>query len=182
MADPAPSERLRTDGLTVRHGGVVALSNVSITAGAGEMVGLIGPNGAGKSTFVDAVSGMVDHQGAVLVDGQDVGALAAHDRVRAGLARTWQSVELFDGLSVAEQCTVALAPTSRAPMWSDLVRRRRRGLPEPVGHVLELLGLADDADRPASSLPAGRGGPRAPGTTRPRAPARRSGRHARPTP
>ena len=90
--------RLRTDGLTVRHGGVVALSHVSLQVHAGEVVGLIGPNGAGKSTFVDAVGGFVEHTGSVWVDGTDVSGLAPHDRARAGLARTWQSVELYDGL------------------------------------------------------------------------------------
>jgi len=92
--------RLRTEGLTVRHGGVMALSHVSLQVLAGEVVGLIGPNGAGKSTFVDAVSGFVEHTGSVWVDGTDVSPLPPHDRARAGLARTWQSVELFDGLTV----------------------------------------------------------------------------------
>ena len=138
--------RLRTDGLTVRHGGVVALSHVSLQVHAGEVVGLIGPNGAGKSTFVDAVGGFVEHTGSVWVDGTDVSGLAPHDRARAGLARTWQSVELFDGLTVREQCLVAVPSTSRFPMLADMVRVGRR----PV------LGLGDVADKPAATLSAGR--------------------------
>ena len=148
--------RLRTDGLTVRHGGVVALSHVSLEVRAGEVVGLIGPNGAGKSTFVDAVSGFVEHTGSVWVDGTDVSTLAAHDRARAGLARTWQSVELFDGLTVREQCLVAVPSTSRFPLLADMVRVGRRAVPPQVDHALGLLGLADVADQPAATLPAGR--------------------------
>ena len=151
-----PEVRLRTDGLTVRHGGVVALSHASLEVRAGEVVGLIGPNGAGKSTFVDAVSGFVAHTGSVVVDGTDVSALAPHDRARAGLARTWQSVELFDGLSVREQCLVAVPPTSRFPLLADMVRLGRRQDPPQVDHALEVLGLADVADEPAATLPAGR--------------------------
>lgn len=148
--------RLRTEGLTVRHGGVVALNDVTLTVGRGEVVGLIGPNGAGKSTFVDAVSGMVPHRGSVVVDGRDVADLPAHGRARAGLARTWQSVELFDGLTVAEQCTVAVPADGRAATWTDLWRRGRRQVPEQVVKVLELLGLTEVAGAIASTLPAGR--------------------------
>lgn len=148
--------RLRTEGLTVRHGGVVALSHVSLQVRAGEVVGLIGPNGAGKSTFVDAVSGFVEHTGSVSVDGTDVSPLAAHGRARAGLARTWQSVELFDGLTVREQCLVAVPTTSRFPVLADMVRVGRRTVPPQVDHALELLGLADVSDEPAATLPAGR--------------------------
>lgn len=156
VAGTVARERLRTEGLTVRHGGLVALNDVTMTVGAGEVVGLIGPNGAGKSTFVDAVSGIVEHQGAVVVDGTDVAGLPPHRRARAGLARTWQSVELFDGLTVAEQCEVALAPRSRFLRGAGLLGRGRRPVPEEVGRVLDLLGLADVAHEPASTLSAGR--------------------------
>ena len=154
MSD-APA-RLQTDGLTVRHGGVVALSSVSLEVGRGEVVGLIGPNGAGKSTLVDAVSGFVPHAGRVLVDGVDVSDADPHQRVRAGLARTWQSVELFDGLTVREHCVVAVPSTSRFPTLSDLVRLRPQRSGDSADHALELLGLADVADTQAMTLPAGR--------------------------
>ena len=153
---PTGQARLRTDGLTVRHGEVVALSRVTLEVRAGEIVGLIGPNGAGKSTFVDAVSGFVEHTGSVWVDGTDVSERAPHARARAGLARTWQSVELFDGLTVREQCLVAVPSTSRFPMLADMVRVGRRTVPPQVDHALEVLGLSDVADEPAATLSAGR--------------------------
>jgi branched-chain amino acid transport system ATP-binding protein len=73
----------------------------------GQLVGLIGPNGAGKTTFVDAISGFVRYTGGVELDGRDLAGLAPHERARLGLARTWQSTELFDDLSVHENLTVA---------------------------------------------------------------------------
>jgi branched-chain amino acid transport system permease protein len=98
---------LATAGLSVDFGGVHALRDVSMEVGEGELVGLIGPNGAGKTTFVDAVTGFVRCRGGLLLDGRDISSLPAHARARLGLARTWQSGELFDDLLVEENLTVA---------------------------------------------------------------------------
>jgi branched-chain amino acid transport system permease protein len=112
---------LATAGLSVDFGGVHALSNVSFEVGEGELVGLIGPNGAGKTTFVDAVTGFVRCSGGVLLDGRDIGSLPAHQRARLGLARTWQSGELFDDLLVEENLIVA---QERSPSWRIAFRSR----------------------------------------------------------
>ncbi|TVZ05232.1 ATP-binding cassette domain-containing protein [Trebonia kvetii] len=98
---------LAIDGLSVRFGGVHALSDVSLRVKEGELLGLIGPNGAGKTTLIDAISGFVTATGTVSLGQRDLRGLAAHDRARAGLTRTWQSTELFDDLSVLENLTVA---------------------------------------------------------------------------
>ncbi|MGH2930347.1 MAG: ATP-binding cassette domain-containing protein, partial [Solirubrobacteraceae bacterium] len=98
---------LAVSGLSVSFGGVHALSDVTLTVRDGELVGLIGPNGAGKTTLIDAISGFVDSTGTVLLDDHDLRGRPAHQRARGGLARTWQSTELFDDLSVAENLTVA---------------------------------------------------------------------------
>src|SRR5205823_5321744 len=87
---------LATERLSVDFGGVHALRTVNFEIGEGELVGLIGPNGAGKTTFVDAVTGFVTARGRVLLDGRDLRGLPAHARAGLGLARTWQSGELFD--------------------------------------------------------------------------------------
>jgi branched-chain amino acid transport system ATP-binding protein len=73
---------------------------VSIEVAAGELVGLIGPNGAGKTTFIDAVCGFTPSAGRVRVGGRDVTGWRPHRRARAGLARTFQAVELFEDLTV----------------------------------------------------------------------------------
>ena len=73
----------------------------------GQLVSLIGPNGAGKTTFIDAVSGFVTCQGKVFLGGTELSGKSAHARARLGLSRTWQSIELFDDLSVRENLSVA---------------------------------------------------------------------------
>ena len=98
---------LAVDGLSVRFGGVHALSDVGLNVKEGELVGLIGPNGAGKTTLIDAISGFVNSTGAVRLGDRDLRGLPAYERARGGLTRTWQSTELFDDLSVFENLTVA---------------------------------------------------------------------------
>jgi branched-chain amino acid transport system permease protein len=99
---------LRISGLSVSFGGVHALSDVSLEVREGELVGLIGSNGAGKTTLVDAASGFVASAGRVELGGTDLGGLEPYERARRGLARTWQSTELFDDLDVRENLTVAV--------------------------------------------------------------------------
>jgi branched-chain amino acid transport system permease protein len=98
---------LRVSGLSVHFGGVIALSDVSLDVKEGELVGLIGPNGAGKTTLIDAISGFVNSVGAVELAGASLLGLPPYERARRGLARTWQSTELFDDLDVRENLTVA---------------------------------------------------------------------------
>ncbi len=98
---------LTVNGLSVHFGGVIALSDVSLEVKEGELVGLIGPNGAGKTTLIDAISGFVNSTGAVQLGGASLLGLPPYERARRGLARTWQSTELFDDLDVRENLTVA---------------------------------------------------------------------------
>jgi len=98
---------LAIEGLSVDFHGVHALREVSFEIGEGELVGLIGPNGAGKTTLVDAVTGFVGSRGRVTLDGRDLHGLPPHARATLGLARTWQSGDLFDDLLVEENLAVA---------------------------------------------------------------------------
>jgi branched-chain amino acid transport system ATP-binding protein len=127
---------LATEGLSVDFGGVHALRNVSLEVGEGELVGLIGPNGAGKTTLVDAVTGFVRCSGGVLLDGRDVASLPAHERARRGLARTWQSGELFDDLLVEENLMVA---QERSAAWR--VAFRSRADQQAIDETLALFDL-----------------------------------------
>ncbi len=122
------SDGLVVDDLTVCYGGLVANERVSLEVRPGQVVGLIGPNGAGKSTFVDAVSGFTDYHGTVRLGDLHLDGLAAHRRARAGLARTWQSVELFDDLSVRANVEVAgelVTPRSFLREWHCSTNPRR---------------------------------------------------------
>ncbi|KJE23316.1 amino acid/amide ABC transporter membrane protein 1 [Frankia torreyi] len=145
---PAPvlgPDVLTVRGLTVRYGGVVAVDDVSFAAPEGAIVGLIGPNGAGKTTLMDAISGFVSCSGSVELAGTPVERLAPHERVRAGLGRTFQAIELYEDLSVAENVSVG----------TTALRGRGGGAHRDVEDTLALLGLAGVRDRPAGELSQG---------------------------
>jgi branched-chain amino acid transport system permease protein len=99
---------LTVEKLSVRFGGVHALSEVSLNVKEGELAGLIGPNGAGKTTLIDAISGFVTSTGTVKLGERDLHGQPPYLRAGEGLTRTWQSTELFDDLDVSENLTVAI--------------------------------------------------------------------------
>jgi ABC-type branched-subunit amino acid transport system ATPase component len=92
--------------LSVRYGGVVALDDVSFDVKEGTIIGLIGPNGAGKTTLIDAVSGFSPYGGTVELLGAPIDSLPPYRRVRAGLGRTFQGLELWTDLTVDENVLV----------------------------------------------------------------------------
>ena len=101
------SRGLEVAGLTVDFGGVRALDDVDLRIEPGQLVGLIGPNGARKNNLIYALTGFVPALGSLSFAGHDLKRLAPHRRARLGLGRTWQSLELFDDLTVAENLEVA---------------------------------------------------------------------------
>jgi branched-chain amino acid transport system ATP-binding protein len=145
---------LETAGLSVRFGGVHALSDVALTVGEGRLVGLIGPNGAGKTTFVDAICGFVRCSGRIELDGRSLTGRSPHERARLGLARTWQASELFDDLTVRENLNVA----ARRPSAWTVVRELFQSSPESapsVEEALETVDLAWAADAMPTDLSQG---------------------------
>src|SRR5580698_4417916 len=113
---------LSASGVTVRYGGLTALSNVSVEVQTGTVVGLVGPNGAGKSTLLGVLSGLVrPNAGRVWLHGRDVTGLSPRARARCGLARTFQQPELFLGLTVREHLVVAhRARVDPSRLWRDM--------------------------------------------------------------
>ncbi len=144
--------RLQIDGLSVSYGGIVAVDGFTLGIDAGELVGLIGPNGAGKTTTIDAITGFVAHRGRVLVDGVDVSQRPPHLRTRAGLSRTWQSVELFADMTVRQQCLVSAHPPGFGDLLRDAFRPGRTHADETVDTALELLGLTEVAEAQPAQL------------------------------
>ena len=144
-ARPAPDAApvLEVSDLTVRYRGVVAVDDVRLEVRPGTVVGLIGPNGAGKTSVIDAVTGFARAEGEVLVNGTPMARLAPHTRVRHGLARTFQALELYDDLSVEENVSVA---ASASPIGERSAA---------VTRSLELVGIAGLRDRPAGDLSQG---------------------------
>ena len=145
---------LSTHCIAVSFGGVHAVIDVDLDVEPGQLVGLIGPNGAGKTTFIDAVTGFVPHRGRVELAGTDISELPPHVRARHGLARTWQSIELFDDLSVRENLTVAASQPSAFTTLKELFARpvaRSRAVDES----LEMFGLSDLAEATPTELTQG---------------------------
>jgi ABC-type branched-subunit amino acid transport system ATPase component/branched-subunit amino acid ABC-type transport system permease component len=143
-ADGLP-DLLSVSNLTVRYGGVVAVNDASLDVPEGAIVGLIGPNGAGKTTAIDAISGFADASGSVRLGGTRLDGLKPHKRIRAGLGRTFQAIELYEDLSVRENVVVGLtAGAAREESADDHLER-----------TLALLGLSQVADRPAAELSQG---------------------------
>jgi branched-chain amino acid transport system ATP-binding protein len=137
---------LKAGGLSVRYGGVHALSDVDLEVAEGQLVGLIGPNGAGKTTLVDAVTGFVDYAGRVELDGRDLAGLPPHGRAALGLSRTWQSTELFDDLSVRENLAVASHRPSFRETARELVSEQQETSSDGIGEALKLVELDWAAD------------------------------------
>src|SRR6195952_2385565 len=99
---------LVTDGLRVTYGGVVAVDGVDLAVPEGQVTGLIGPNGAGKTSMIDGLTGYhLPSAGTVRFAGDDITRVRPHLRARRGMVRTFQSVELFDDLTVEENLQVA---------------------------------------------------------------------------
>ena len=134
---------LETRGITQRFSGLVANSNVSISVGRGEIVGLIGPNGAGKSTLFNLIAGVFrPTEGSIFFDGKDVTALPAAERCQRGIGRTFQVVKSFETMTVIDNVIVG------ALVRTTVMREARRKAHE----VLEFAGLGRRADVPASDL------------------------------
>ena len=137
--------------MSVSFGGVRALVDVDVRVEAGQLLGLIGPNGAGKTTFIDAISGFVSHRGSVLLDRRDLRGKAPHERARMGLARTWQSIELFDDLTVQENVAVAAQHPSAWEALREVVSRPNEGTNQ-VDDALHVLGLDGRSEAMPSDL------------------------------
>ncbi|MCU1672682.1 MAG: transporter related protein [Frankiales bacterium] len=153
--------RLELRDVGVRFGTFDAVDGVSLKVHAGEVVGLIGPNGAGKTVTFNVVTGLQPAtRGAVLLDGVDVTRAPAHARTGMGLARTFQVVQLFAGMTVLENLMVAAHRFTSAGVVTDALRLpgRRRALAaarERASAVLAFLGLQHLSDVEVSSLPVG---------------------------
>jgi ABC-type branched-subunit amino acid transport system ATPase component/branched-subunit amino acid ABC-type transport system permease component len=159
---PAPVSRLarvapktlELRDVVVTFGATTALDQVSLVVRPGEVVGLIGPNGAGKTTLIDVATGFVKaRSGQVLIDGAPVDGLSARQRVGRGLTRSWQSDELFEVMTVAENLRTAAEPGGFRTYLRDLLLPEPRALPPAVAASVQQFELEGMLDRLPGELP-----------------------------
>ena len=150
---------LETKDLTVTFGGLNACDHVDLAVPTGKFVGLIGPNGAGKTTFIDAITGYVPiSAGNAVFDGSDIGELKPHERAQSGLVRTFQSLELFEDLSVRDNLLVAAYPTRWYTFISDMfhISKKDPEIEERVDWAINIMGLEDVENAMPTDLSHGR--------------------------
>jgi len=135
---------LETKGLSKSYGGVNANHDVDFTLQRGLITALIGPNGAGKSTFVGMLCGRIDAtSGKVFFEGRDISSLPAHQRIRLGIAYTFQITSIFPGLSVERNIELAARCNSNEP---------NKAIDHKVSTVLEQINLSDRRQQHAGDL------------------------------
>ena len=148
---------LETRALGINFGALAAARDINFRLEEGARHALIGPNGAGKTTFINLLTGVLaPSTGEVFLRGRDITDMAQAERVKLGIARTFQINRLFRGLSVLENVYIAIAervgvaPTMFTPTGS------RRDVIDEAMHLLEQLKLTDDAHHTIAGLPYGR--------------------------
>jgi branched-chain amino acid transport system ATP-binding protein len=152
---------LQLDHVTIRFGGLTAVSELDLVIGPGELVGLIGPNGAGKTTAFNLVTGVYQPTtGAIMFDGRPTAKLKLHQLARLGIARTFQNIRLFASLSVFDNVRAAVQLHRPHGLRDALWRGRgfREGEDAVTRQVMELLEIFDlgkDRDQLARFLPYG---------------------------
>ena len=153
---------LKTSDLTIRFEGLTAVDHVSIEVEPNKITGLIGPNGAGKTTFFNAISGVyVPDEGEVLFEGRHIEGLKPHKINEAGISRTYQVINLFWKMTVLENVLVGMHSVMKSSYFSDLFhlpgqRRETKEFIEKAWELLRFVGLENEANHPAGSLPYGK--------------------------
>ncbi|MCL5447438.1 MAG: ATP-binding cassette domain-containing protein [Actinobacteria bacterium] len=158
---PGTAKLLKVMNLSKCFGGLEVLRHVSIAVERGEVLGIIGPNGAGKTTLFNCILGVISADaGAVILEGKRIDSLPVWKRADMGMARTFQRLELFSGMTPREHLLVAdRVHRHSGSIFKDL---RGHGVPareelDRVSDVLELFDLAEVADTPAEALSLGHG-------------------------
>jgi branched-chain amino acid transport system ATP-binding protein len=157
----APATVLQVEKLSVRFGGVQAVSELTFTVHEGELLSLIGPNGAGKTTAFNAVSGFLRPSGGtVSYRGRRLNGLKPYHIANLGIVRTFQRTSLFEGCSVLQNILIGLHHQGRYKTWESLlvlpyVAREEAELRRKAQELLDFVGLASRADDLAGTLPFG---------------------------
>ena len=155
------SRLLALDHVSIRFGGLDAVSDLTMHIADGDLVGLIGPNGAGKTTVFNLITGVYEPTaGAITFAGKSVVGRSPFKITARGIARTFQNIRLFDSLSVFDNVRTACNMHLRHGISQALLRGSRFSIEEreveaKVVELLEIFGLAGERDLPCKSLPYG---------------------------
>lgn len=152
---------LRVKGLTLRFGGIVAVSAVDLDVATGELVSVIGPNGAGKTSLLNCITGYYRGQeGQILFNGEDITRLHTHRLIEHGIGRTFQNIELFPGITVLSNLLLARHvhcryPLGKAVFFSKKVRQEEVRHREVLEEIIDFLEIQSIRNKPVGSLPYG---------------------------
>jgi branched-chain amino acid transport system ATP-binding protein len=158
---PVTPEILRLESITLSFGGVVAVTDFDLAVAPGEIRAIIGPNGAGKSSLLNVISGIYRPQrGYVWIDGRKFVRVPTQQLARRGVARTFQNLALFKGLSVFENVVIGRAAVRHASFFEQIVgvgraRRERAEAHARAEEIIDFLDLRAGSDRLAGTLPYG---------------------------
>lgn len=156
------SNILEVNGVTIRFGGLTAVDNVTMCHPGGGVLALIGPNGAGKTTFFNLLTGAYQpDEGKIIFQGQDITKMQPYRRVEIGIARTFQNIRLFKTFTVLETLLVANPKCNKERLLPTLInssglKRQRKQVVESCEEILSLVGLLEQEDQMATSLPYGK--------------------------
>lgn len=153
---------LEVTNLGIAFGGLQAVAQLDMKIGQGHLYGLIGPNGAGKTTVFNMLTGVYKPtEGDIILDGKNVTGKSPEKICRAGVARTFQNIRLFDKLSVLDNVKVGLHNQISYSMLTGIFRlpgffRKEKAMNEKAMELLRIFDLDKEANLPASSLPYGK--------------------------
>ena len=145
-----------------RFGGLTAVSNMSFQVEKGEIFGVIGPNGAGKTTIFNLITGVYPvSEGNILFDGQSISGKKPYQIINGGIARTFQNIRLFTGMTVLENILVGQHDHLKSGFFASVIhtsvqKKEEKEAREEAMELLRFVGLEQDADRLATELPYGK--------------------------
>jgi branched-chain amino acid transport system ATP-binding protein len=152
---------LSLQNVTRRFGGLTAVDGVDLTVEQGDLAGLIGPNGAGKTTVFNLLTGVYEpSEGTIAFDGAQIGGKKPHEIARRGVCRTFQNIRLFPDLTVLDNVRTAASSREKIGLFGTVLRtgafeKAERAATDEAVRLLELLGLAGEAQELARNLPYG---------------------------
>ena len=153
---------LEMQNVVKRFGGLTAVSNMSFQVEKGEIFGVIGPNGAGKTTIFNLITGVYPvSEGNILFDGQSISGKKPYQIINGGIARTFQNIRLFTGMTVLENILVGQHDHLKAGFIASILhtgaqKKEEKEARKEAMELLRFVGLEQDADRPATELPYGK--------------------------